>query len=258
MIQGDQPETQDLRNDQLETSQSREQYSYIENQPDLLLEQNREDERASQAQKSGLDTFREDSKRQASDRETQGMANSDQQQALQQSAQNQQSSAPTSQPPVIELRANPPLPMSAQQIMFKPRTESQNTPVDETLLDAIRWVESRDGKYTKSPAGALGDYQFMPKTAKAYGVNLYDNDPTDDREGARKLLIDEHGALGEMALAIAAYNAGRPAITRAQAKAEKAGMGSDFVSILPFLPEETRNYVPLVYEAIDRLKSRRA
>lgn len=266
MIQGDQPETQDLRNDQLGTSQSREQYSYIDNQPDLLLEQSREAERASQVQKSGVDTLREDSKQQTSYKSRQGVASTNQQQLPRESAPSQEASiSPTSQPPVIELRANPPLPMSAQQIMFKPRTsqsfrQSDNegtAGVDETLLDAIRWVESRDGKYTKSPAGALGDYQFMPKTAKAYGVNLYDNDPTDDREGARKLLIDEHGALGEMALAIAAYNAGRPAITRAQAKAEKAGMGSDFVSILPFLSEETQNYVPLVYEAIDRLKSKR-
>lgn len=112
-------------------------------------------------------------------------------------------------------------------------------------LDAIRQVESGGGKFLKSSAGALGPYQFMPATAKAYGLD----DPMDEeasREAARRLLQDELQALGDPLLAFAAYNAGRPAVLRA---IEKAGT-KNWVQVKNHLPAETRDYVPKVLRLI--------
>lgn len=124
-------------------------------------------------------------------------------------------------------------------------TKQKESPITEATLDAVRWVESKNGKYKKSPAGAMGEYQFMPATAKAYNVDPTDDDPTDDRAGARALLQDELKALGSLELALAAYNAGRPAVTRA---IKKAG-SKEWAKVAKYLPEETRLYVPKVLDA---------
>lgn len=111
-------------------------------------------------------------------------------------------------------------------------------------LDALRQVESGGGKYLRSPAGALGPYQFMPAMAEAYGLE----DPFDEttaRDAARRLLEDEYSALKDPLLALAAYNAGRPAITRA---IKKAGGARDFDQIAAYLPKETREYVPKILD----------
>jgi soluble lytic murein transglycosylase-like protein len=123
-----------------------------------------------------------------------------------------------------------------------------DSPITDDVLDAVRWIESRDGKYTLSPAGARGHYQFMPATAKAYGVDLDDGDPTDDRAGAKRLLEDEFRALGSLELALAAYNAGRPAVMRAIQKAETR----EWEQVRKYLPAETRQYVPKFYKALER------
>lgn len=125
---------------------------------------------------------------------------------------------------------------------------------EDQLLDALREVESGGGKYLLSPAGARGAYQFMPASAAYYGVDLFDNDESDDREGARQYLKDEQEALLDRALALAAYNAGRPAVSKAIAKAG----ARDFESIAPYLPEETRNYVPAIERALKKLMERSA
>lgn len=62
-----------------------------------------------------------------------------------------------------------------------------------------------------SPAGAQGVAQFMPATAKAYGVNLHDGRSMDDLEGWGKMmssLLKQHH--GDYRAALSAYNSGRP------------------------------------------------
>ena len=116
--------------------------------------------------------------------------------------------------------------------------------IDDALLDAVREVESGGGKFLKSPAGAEGPYQFMPATAKAYGLkDPYDE--VDSRRAARELLEDEFEALGSIELALAAYNAGRPKVSSAIVKA----FSRRWADVLPYLPEETRKYVPKVLNA---------
>jgi len=78
----------------------------------------------------------------------------------------------------------------------------------EKLLDALRHVESRGNRFAVSPKGAKGAYQFMPETAKEYG--LFGNDVFDEqksRAAARKKLsglISRYGLQG----GIGAYNMG--------------------------------------------------
>ena len=120
-----------------------------------------------------------------------------------------------------------------------------NNEITDPLLDAVRQVESGGGKYLKSSAGALGPYQFMPATARAYNLD----DPFDEdesRRAARELLIDELEALGSLELALAAYNAGRGRITEA---IKRAG-SREWDAVKRFLPKETREYVPKVFKSM--------
>lgn len=132
-------------------------------------------------------------------------------------------------------------------IIPPPSTQPEPTPEQvafsgfEPVLDAIRTVESGGNPRAVSPKGAMGAYQFMPATAKAYGLQ----DPFDEfasREAASSLIQDELDALGSLPLALAAYNAGRPAVLRA---IQKAGT-NDFNQVAKYLPAETVSYVPKV------------
>ncbi|OCX50731.1 lytic transglycosylase [Mucilaginibacter sp. PPCGB 2223] len=106
-------------------------------------------------------------------------------------------------------------------------------------------VESALDPYAVSRVGATGPWQFMFATAKLYGLNI-DNyvderrDPIQASYAAAAYIKDAYLDFGDWLVAIASYNCGKGAITRA---IEKAG-ASDFWSIRPYLPAETRNYVP--------------
>lgn len=62
-----------------------------------------------------------------------------------------------------------------------------------------------------SPAGARGIAQFIPSTAKAYGVNLNDSSVVDDLEGAARYDRDALKRTGgDWRGALSIYNSGRP------------------------------------------------
>lgn len=101
-----------------------------------------------------------------------------------------------------------------------------------------------DGSLTRSPKGALGVAQIMPKTAAnpGYGmkpINLQTTSPDEQKAWATDYITriqKAHGFTNEQA--VAAYNAGAGAVQ----KAIKDG-GSNWLSKLP---QETRDYVPKV------------
>lgn len=108
-------------------------------------------------------------------------------------------------------------------------------------------VESALNPHARSYVGATGLWQFMPSTGKRYGLeinSLVDErmDPIRSTEAACSFLSDLYDIFGDWNLAIAAYNCGpgnvNKAIHRAQGK-------RDFWSIYPFLPKETRGYLPI-------------
>ncbi|EHQ28344.1 lytic transglycosylase domain-containing protein [Mucilaginibacter paludis] len=116
-------------------------------------------------------------------------------------------------------------------------------------------VESALDPNAVSRVGATGPWQFMFATAKLYGLTM-DNyvderrDPIQASYAAAAYIKDAYQDFGDWLVAIASYNCGKGAITRA---IQKAG-ASDFWSIRPFLPVETRNYVP-AYIAISYVMS---
>lgn len=95
------------------------------------------------------------------------------------------------------------------------------------LLPAVMQTESGGNVNAVSPKGAEGAFQFMPATAKQYGVNT--RDLASSAEGAAKMyadLLKAHN--GDLDKALASYNFG-------QGNVAKYGMGR--------LPKETRDYI---------------
>jgi soluble lytic murein transglycosylase-like protein len=85
--------------------------------------------------------------------------------------------------------------------------------VSAALLAAQLYVESNFNPYAVSPAGARGIAQFMPGTARSYGLA----DPEDAPaaiDAQAHLMRDLLRRFSSVALALAAYNAGPGAVER--------------------------------------------
>jgi membrane-bound lytic murein transglycosylase D len=107
-------------------------------------------------------------------------------------------------------------------------------------------VESALDPHAVSRTGATGPWQFMPATAKGYGLKMDKTiderkDPATASHAAAAYFRDAYNDLGDWVLAIAAYNCGKGAVARA---IQRSGGKTDFWEIRQFLPVETRNYVP--------------
>ena len=107
-------------------------------------------------------------------------------------------------------------------------------------------IESHLTPTAESKAGALGMWQFMFRTAKLYGLKITSFmderlDVEKSADAAARYLRDAYNVFGDWNLAICSYNCGfgnvRKAIQLADGK-------RDFWSIWPYLPRETRGYVP--------------
>ncbi len=98
-----------------------------------------------------------------------------------------------------------------------------------------------------SPVGAAGLWQFMPGTGKDLGLEINSlidqrRDPYLASEAGAKFLKQLYSNYNDWSLAIAAYNCGPGNVNKAL---RRAGDGKhDFWDIYPFLPAETRGYVP--------------
>lgn len=84
--------------------------------------------------------------------------------------------------------------------------------VDPAVLEAMARVESAFHPRAKSPAGALGLMQLMPATARALGVDPMD--PGQAIDGAARLLAGYLAEFGRLDWALAAFNAGGPAVRK--------------------------------------------
>jgi len=127
--------------------------------------------------------------------------------------------------------------------IFEELLDKYNMPLE---LKYLAVVESALNPTAGSRAGAKGLWQFMYGTGKRYGLKV--NSLVDDRfdpykatEAAVRHLNDLHKIYKNWELALAAYNSGPGNVNRA---IRRAGGVKDYWAIWPFLPRETRGYVP--------------
>ena len=84
---------------------------------------------------------------------------------------------------------------------------SQRWSVSATLLAAQLYQESKFNPFARSPVGAQGIAQFMPDTARSYGLgNPFDASAAIDAQA--HMMRDLLRQFGSVRLALAAYNAG--------------------------------------------------
>lgn len=144
-----------------------------------------------------------------------------------------------------------------RSVTVEPRLRSifRNEGVPEELI-YVGLVESGYRADAVSSAGAVGPWQFMPETARRYGLRQW-KDVDERRElekstrAAARYLRDLYEFLGDWTLAIAGYNAGEYRVLRAM---QESG-GKDFWSLRHLLPSETAEYVPRVLAAIQMARS---
>lgn len=122
---------------------------------------------------------------------------------------------------------------------------------------AVALIESGAQPTAMSLRQARGLWQFVPSTAREYGLSV--SREKDERtsveastRAAAQYLRDLYKRFGNWPLALAAYNAGEGSVGAALAT---AGVSTFWqLSAAGLLPPETRNYVPAVLAAIHLLR----
>ena len=127
--------------------------------------------------------------------------------------------------------------------IFEEALEAYGLPLELKYLPVI---ESALNPMATSRVGAAGLWQFMVATGKQYGLevnSLVDErrDPIKSSYAAAQYLKDLYKIFGDWSLVIAAYNCGPENINKA---IHRAGGEADYWKIYPYLPRETRGYVP--------------
>ena len=127
--------------------------------------------------------------------------------------------------------------------IFEEALEAYQVPLELKYLPVI---ESALNPRAVSRVGATGLWQFMLGTGKQYGLevnSLVDErrDPVRSSYAAARYLRDLYRIFGDWNLVIAAYNCGPGNINKA---IHRSGGEKDYWRLYPYLPAETRGYVP--------------
>jgi membrane-bound lytic murein transglycosylase D len=137
--------------------------------------------------------------------------------------------------------------------MIRAELRSRDMPQDLLYLALI---ESGFSPKAYSSAAAVGIWQFIAETGQRYGLEVSSEvderrDPIKATRAALDYLEELHDRFGSWYLAAAAYNTGENRVDRILRERAGGARGSDtlFWTIAPYLPKETRNYVPLMLAA---------
>ncbi|PKO98655.1 MAG: lytic transglycosylase [Bacteroidetes bacterium HGW-Bacteroidetes-8] len=119
-------------------------------------------------------------------------------------------------------------------------------------LKIMAIIESALNPRAVSRVKAKGMWQFMYRTALQYNLRIDSYvderlDPIASGHAAAKYLRDSYTIFGDWMLAIASYNCGPGNVNKA---IRRAGGSRDFWTIYPYLPRETRGYVPSFVAAL--------
>jgi soluble lytic murein transglycosylase-like protein len=143
--------------------------------------------------------------------------------------------------------------LAAARMALGPILVEERVPLE---LLSVAYVESGFNPMALSPKGARGIWQFMPATARRYGLAVegevdHRTHPEHATRAAARYLRDLYGQFGDWKLALAAYNAGEG---RVWGVIRRTGIRDfDEMSRRGLLPAETRAYVPSVLAIWSRL-----
>ncbi|PVY37233.1 lytic transglycosylase domain-containing protein [Pontibacter virosus] len=138
--------------------------------------------------------------------------------------------------------------------IYEKYLKKYNMPQDIKYLSI---VESGLNPKAASWAGAVGPWQFIKSTGKEYGLNQdqYIDERMDiekSTDAAMRFLSRLYRTFGDWELAMAAYNCGQGNVNKAIRRA--GGGKKTFWEIYPYLPRETRNYIPSMTAVIYAMK----
>jgi len=114
-------------------------------------------------------------------------------------------------------------------------------------LKYLAVIESGLNPKARSHAGAVGLWQFMYATGKMFGLNQNSYmdermDPIKSTDAALQYLKYLYGIYHKWDLALAAYNCGPGNVNRAMRRSGTSD--GNYWDLYPYLPRETRGYVP--------------
>lgn len=127
--------------------------------------------------------------------------------------------------------------------IFEQQLDKYNVPLE---LKYLAIVESALNAKARSRVGAGGLWQFMYYTGKVYGLEVTSyvddrNDPLKATVAACRHFNDLYNMYHDWLLVLAAYNSGPGNVNKA---IRRSGGKMTFWEIMPYLPRETRDYVP--------------
>jgi membrane-bound lytic murein transglycosylase D len=137
--------------------------------------------------------------------------------------------------------------------LTREKLRARGMPEDLTYLALI---ESGFLPSATSPARAIGLWQFVAETGRRYGLKVTPylderRDPVKSTDAALDYLQELHGRFGSWYLAAAAYNTGENRVDRLLRERAGNARGDEalYWHISPYLPKETRDYVPMILAA---------